>query len=69
VAAAALVGDCGCAALLLDELDAVVEIDDELLQAARHSDITHTKINLGFTAPAHPMVSRRHATWIVKGTR
>jgi hypothetical protein len=69
MAAAALVGEWGCAALLLDELDAVVEMDDELPQAAAHSDTTHTKINLCFTVPAHPMVSRRHTTWVMKGIR
>jgi hypothetical protein len=51
VAAAELVLDWGCAALLLDELEAGGELDDELLQAATHSDTTHTKISLCFTVP------------------
>jgi hypothetical protein len=41
----------GCAALLLDEPEAVGELDDELLQAATHSDTAHTKISLCFTVP------------------
>ena len=50
--AAAVVLDWGCAALLLDELEAVGELDDELPQAATNSDAAHTKINLRFTVPA-----------------
>lgn len=57
MAAAAVVLDWGCAALLLDELEAVGELDDELPQAAMHSDAAHTKINLRFTVPRSiPMV-------------
>jgi hypothetical protein len=41
----------GCAALLPDELGAVGELDDEVPQAATHSDTVHTKISLCFTVP------------------
>jgi hypothetical protein len=51
VAAAELVLDWGCAALLLDELEAGGELDDELPQAATHSDTAHTKISPCFTVP------------------
>jgi hypothetical protein len=51
VTSAPLVPDWGCAALLLDELEAVGELDDELPQAATHSDTAHTKISLCFTVP------------------
>jgi hypothetical protein len=51
VAVATLVLDGGCVAILLDELEAVGELDGELPQAATHSDTPHTKISLYFTVP------------------
>ena len=51
MAAATLVLDGGCAAILLDELEAVGELDGELPQATTHSDTPHTKISRYFTVP------------------